>query len=186
MKAFIVCASLGIAAVGACPSACAFYHLESAIILKSAEPDWDYLTLDPRRGYLFIGRRGDGAAVFDIKTHKVVRTISNSEEAGAIVLVPEFDRGYTANEDGTTTVFQLSTLKSLGRFKFGADCDSGFYDPATKQIMFTMADSKAVPSLTQRPATLWARLLLTAARSKPARRIARGIYSPRYAIGTRW
>ena len=144
MKAFIVCATLGISAVGACPSASAFYHLESAVILKSAEPDWDYLTLDPRRGYLFIGRRGDGAAVFDVKTRKVVRTISNSEEAGAIVLVPEFDRGYTANEDGTTTVFQLSTLKSLGRFKFGADCDSGFYDPATKQIMFTMADSKAV------------------------------------------
>ena len=26
--------------------------MESAVILKSAEPDWDYLTLDPRRGYL--------------------------------------------------------------------------------------------------------------------------------------
>jgi hypothetical protein len=99
MKAFIVYASLGIAAVGACPSASAFYRLESAVILKSAEPDWDYLTLDRRRGYLFIGRRGDGAAVFDIKTHKVVRTISNSEEAGAIVLVPEFDRGYTGGRD---------------------------------------------------------------------------------------
>src|SRR5438067_3366567 len=110
MKTMIIIRlAMGIAAAVTCTSACAFYRLESAITLKSAEPDWDYVTLDPARGYLFIGRRGEGAVVFDIKTRKVVRTIGKSEDAGGVVLVPEFDRGYTANEDGTTTVFQLST-----------------------------------------------------------------------------
>ena len=145
MRAIILCAALGLSVLAASGPASAFYRLEDAVTLKGGgAPDWDYVTLDPARDYLFIGRRGDGAVVFDLKTHTVVRTIDKSEGAGAIVLVPEFDRGYTANEDGTTTIFQLSTLKTLDRVKFGDNCDSGFYDPVTKQIMFTMGDSKAV------------------------------------------
>ena len=144
MKTMIVCAALGIAAAGSVTPTYAFYRLESAVTLKSEEPDWDYVTLDSARGYLFIGRRGEGAIVYDVKSRKVLRTIDKSDEAGAIVLVPEFDRGYTANEDGTTTIFQLSTLKTIDRAKFGADSDSGFYDPVTKQIAFTMGDSSAV------------------------------------------
>jgi hypothetical protein len=129
----------------ACPTlAQQFYHLESAVLLKSAAPDWDYVTLDPSRGYLFIGRRGEGVVVYDVKTKKVVRTIDKTDDANAITLVPEFDRGYSTNGDGTTTAFQLSTLKTIDRIKIGEDADSGFYDPVTKQIAFTMGDSKAI------------------------------------------
>jgi DNA-binding beta-propeller fold protein YncE len=41
-------------------------------------------------------------------------------------------------------MFALSTLKTLGRIKFGEDADSGFYDPVTGQIALTMGDSKAI------------------------------------------
>src|SRR6516165_9295484 len=103
-------------AIVACPTqAQQFYHLESAVALKSAAPEWDYVTLDPTRGYLFIGRRGDGVTVYDVKAKKVVRTIDKTDDANAITLVPEFDRGYTTNGDGTTTAFQLSTLKTIDR-----------------------------------------------------------------------
>jgi len=144
MIRIIVCAALAVAAVAPPAPAGAFYRLESAVTLKSAQPDWDYVTLDPARGLLYIGRRGEGAIVYDVKSRKVVRTIGDSDDAGAIILAPEFDRGYTANEDGTTTIFQASTLKTLGRVKFGKDSDSGFYDPVTKQIAFTMGDSSAI------------------------------------------
>ncbi len=144
MKTLIVGAALGIAAAVAVTPAGAFYRLETAVTLKSEKPDWDYVTFDPARGHLFIGRRGEGATVYDVKSRKVLRTIDKSDDAGAIVLVPEFDRGYTANEDGTTTIFQLSTLKTIDRMKFGGDSDSGFYDPVTKQLAFTMGDSGAV------------------------------------------
>jgi DNA-binding beta-propeller fold protein YncE len=144
MKSFLTCAAVAVAII-ACPTqAQQFYHLESAVALKSGAPEWDYVTLDPNRGYLFIGRRGDGVTVYDVKAKKVVRTIDKSEDANAITLVPEFDRGYTTNGDGTTTAFQLSTLKTIDRIKFGEDADSGFYDPVTKQIAFTMGDSKAI------------------------------------------
>ncbi len=144
MKPLLACAALGIAAFAASTQAQQFYRLESAVALKGAAPDWDYVTLDPARGYLFIGRRGDGVTVFDINKKKVVRNIDKSDDANAIVLVPEFDRGYTINGDGTTTAFQLSSLKAIDRIKIGEDADSAFYEPVTKQLAFTMGDSKKI------------------------------------------
>jgi len=144
MRPFLACAALGIAAFATAAQAQQFYHLESAVTLKGAAPDWDYVTLDPARGYLFIGRRGDGVTVFDVHAKKAVRNIDKSEDANAIAVIPEFDRGYTINGDGTTTVFQLSTLKSIDRIKIGEDADSAFYDPVTKQLAFTMGDSKKI------------------------------------------
>ncbi len=124
-----------------------FYRLEAAAVLKSPSPEWDYLTLDEGRGYLFIGRRADGVSVYDVKARRVVRTIANSEDANAVTLVPEFDRGYTTNGDGSTTAFRLSTLETLERIKLGEDADAGIYDPVTKQIAFTMGDSQKIAFL---------------------------------------
>src|SRR5439155_942413 len=121
-----------------------FYRLEASAVLKSPSPEWDYVTLDERRGYLFIGRRADGVTVYDVKAGRVVRTIANSDDANAVTLVPEFDRGYTTNGDGSTTAFRLSTLEAIERIKLGEDADSGFYDPVTKQIAFTMGDSSRI------------------------------------------
>ena len=148
MKTLCAFLFLAVAAVASLvPSLAAaesFYRLESAVTLKSAKPDWDYLAFDASRGNLFIARRGEGLVVYSAKTKKMVRTIDDSDDAGATVLVPEFDRGYTANEDGTSTVFRLSTLKTIERMKFGNDADAGVYEPVTKQIAFTMADSSAL------------------------------------------
>ncbi len=121
-----------------------FYRLESATTIPGASPSWDYLAKDPARPYLFIGRRAGGMMVYDTDAQKVVQFIENSKNAGAIVLLPEFDRGYTANEDGATTIFQLSTLKTLDRVKFGEDADGVFYEPVTRQLVFTQGDSKAL------------------------------------------
>ena len=144
MRRLASCAALAIGAIACAAQAQPFYHLESAVTLKGASPEWDYVTLDPARGYLFIGRRGDGVTVFDVNSKTIVRTIDRSENANATALIPEFDRGYTINEDGTTTVFQLSTLKTIDRTKIGDDADSAFYDPATGQLAFTMGDSSKI------------------------------------------
>jgi DNA-binding beta-propeller fold protein YncE len=144
MKPKLVLASV-VLALGAFPAfAQQFHRLESAVTLKSAQPDWDYVTLDPARGHLFIGRRGEGVVVYDVRSKKVIRTLDKSDDANAITLVPEFDRGYSTNGDGTSTVFVISTLKTLDRIKVGEDADSAFYEPVTKQLAFTMGDSKKI------------------------------------------
>lgn len=124
-----------------------FYRLESAVSLPTSAPDWDYVAFEPARSYLYIGRRGDGVGVFDVKAGKLVKTIENSQEANATVLVAPFDRGYTVNEDGTSTMFQLSTLKTLKRIPVGEAADAGVFEPVSGQVMITISDEKSVAFL---------------------------------------
>lgn len=116
------------------------YRLQSAVKLPGAAPSWDYITLDPRRPWLFVGRRKDGEQVYDLRRRAIIRRIARSEGADAARLAPQFDRGYTANEDGTTTVFRLSSLATMARIKLGGSVDSVFFEPVTSQMVFTLGD----------------------------------------------
>ncbi|MDB5419954.1 MAG: hypothetical protein JWP50_3373 [Phenylobacterium sp.] len=138
------------------------YRLESAVTLKGASPSWDYVTVDPVRSYVFVGRRKLGVTVYDAKAQRQVGRIENSEGANIAALVPEADRGYTANEDGSTTVFQLSTLKTLDRVKLGESADAAFYEPVTGQLAFTLGDSRELVFVDAKTARLTGRLHMDA------------------------
>lgn len=132
-------AALAVASLAAAP----FYRLESALTIPSGSlPNWDYLTFDPSRDVLYISRREDGILIYDAKQRKITGTIENTKGGNATTLVPEFDRGYVTNTDGSLTIFQLSTLKTLDRVKLGGDADNAFFDPVTKQLLVTMGDTK--------------------------------------------
>jgi DNA-binding beta-propeller fold protein YncE len=120
------------------------YRLESATTLAGASPSWDYLTFEPGRSRLFIGRRGDGVTVYDVTRDRVIAVIERSQGANATALAPEVDRGFTANEDGSTTMFELSTLRTLDRLTLGTDADAAVYEPSTRQVAFTMGDSRMI------------------------------------------
>ncbi len=141
-----------------------FYRLESSVILPGVAPAWDYLALDPVHSLLFIGRRQAGVTVYDLAAQKVRRVIDESEGANATALVPEFDRGYTTNEDGTTTVFRLSTLETIGRIKFGNDADAAIYEPLSKQLAFMMGDSKAITFIDAEHGTVTAKVNMPSAK----------------------
>jgi DNA-binding beta-propeller fold protein YncE len=133
--------ALGLAAgAGAQP----FYRLESAVTLPGAQPAWDYLVFDAARGFLFIDRRGDGVTVYDTAASKVVGQIEQSNGANATALIPEFDRGYTTNGDGSTTIFKLSTLKTIARVKLGDSADAAFYEPVSKLLAYMMGDEHKI------------------------------------------
>jgi DNA-binding beta-propeller fold protein YncE len=138
------------------------YRLESAVTLPGHSPGWDYLTVDPGRSYLFIGRRAQGVTVYDVATGRPVATIENSRGANIAALVPEVGRGYTANGDGTTTVFDLSTLKTLDRLKLGESADSAFYEPLTGQVAFTLGDSHELVFVTAKTGAVAGRLHIDA------------------------
>lgn len=138
LAAACVLATLGPAM--AANAAGAIYRLDSVVALKGARPSWDYLTFDAARGYLFLGRRAAGVTIYDVAAHKVVGQVERSQGANAATLVPEFGRGYTANGDGSTTVFDLTSFKAIDRIKLGGAADAAFYDPATKQLAFTRGD----------------------------------------------
>src|SRR5215472_4418198 len=122
------------------PAPKAVYRLAATVPFKGKVPGWDYVTFDAKTGRLFIGRRANGVTVYDTKAAKVIKTIARSEAANGAVLVPEFDRGYTANGDGTVTVFRLSDLATLDRVKLGDSADAAYYDPASKRVVITRGD----------------------------------------------
>ena len=139
------------AAIAPCTAwAQGFYRLESVRNLPGAHPEWDYVTLDAAHDRLFIGRRGAGVTVVDLVPGKGAWQIANSQGANAVALVPASDRGYTANEDGSTTVFRLSDLKTIERIRFGEDADSAFLEPGSQQLAFTMGDSHRIKFLDSR------------------------------------
>ena len=142
LAAALVACAVGAASVAIAAAAAAdpVYRLDAVIALKGVRPSWDYLTFDPERSYLFLGRRAAGVTVYDVKAHRVVAQVERSEGANQAALVPEFGRGYTANGDGTSTVFDLATFKALDRIKLGDSADAAFYDAATKQLAFTRGD----------------------------------------------
>ncbi len=129
-----------VAVFGTTATAAPVYHLQSELALKGASPSWDYLSFEAARNRLFLGRRGAGVTVVDTATGQVTATIDNSKGANLALPVPVLDRGYTANGDGSTTVFTLSTLKTLARVKLGESVDAAFFDPATKTMVFTDGD----------------------------------------------
>jgi hypothetical protein len=157
---FLAAAAALAAAWCTLPAAAQFHRLEAEVKLGSAAPDWDYLSFHPARGHLFIGARHNGVIVYDVNAKKVVRKIHDSEGANATTLVTEFDRGYTANEDGTSTVFRLSTLETIGKIKLGEDADAGFYDPVTKQIAFMRGDSHEITYVDAKSAAVVGRLAM--------------------------
>lgn len=139
------------------------YKLDLAFPLKGAAPSWDYLTFDPVRSRLYLGRRAAGVTVYDTRARAVVGQVENSAGANVATLAPEFGRGYTTNGDGTTTVFDLDTFKAIDRIKLGDDADAAFYDPATRQLVFTMGDSHQLTFVDAKSASVTGRLHMAAA-----------------------
>jgi DNA-binding beta-propeller fold protein YncE len=111
------------------------YRLESATVLPSTNTDWDYLAFDAARSYLFIARRGDGLTVFDVRTNKVVTNVPGTQGANGILLLPQFDRAYVVNTDGTMTTIALSTLTLLKWEQLDqAGLNGIIYEPTTQQM----------------------------------------------------
>jgi hypothetical protein len=112
------------------------YTKEQSVALPSTDTGWDYVKFAPGTPYLFMGRLGDGLTVFDADTNRVVTTLPNSKGANGPLLLPRYDRGYVAMDDGTLLSFELKSLKVIARMKLASDggLNSGMLDPATGQI----------------------------------------------------
>lgn len=135
------------------------YRIDSAVTLQGQDaPNWDYLAFDPATSLLYVSLRQEGALVYDTKAKKVFRTLDDSKGANAFVLLPEYDRGFVINQDGSATVFELATHKTLKRVKFAEEADNGFYDPATRQVLVTTGGAHEAVFLDPKTAEVLGRL----------------------------
>ena len=109
------------------------YHVAKTYKL-GGEGSWDYLTLDSASRRLYISR-ATHVMVIDADSGKSVGDIADTPGVHGIALAPDLGRGFVSNgREGTVTIFELDTLKPLGKIKVGDNPDAILYDPATKRV----------------------------------------------------
>ncbi len=78
---------------------------------------WDYLTLDPQARLLYVSHSTE-VDILDIDQEKMIGKIADTPGVHGIALAPDLGRGFTSNgKDGTVTIFDLKTGKTLDRVK---------------------------------------------------------------------
>lgn len=112
------------------------YTQQSAVTLPSTNTGYDYVKMQPGTSRLFMARLADGLTVFDVDTNKVITTVANSVGANGPLLLPQYNRGYIAMDDGSMLTVDLKTLQPISRDPLASDggLNSAIYDPYTKQV----------------------------------------------------
>ncbi len=133
--AFLLCA-------GALPSSTPFYHVAKSITL-GGEGGWDFLAFDAAGHRLFIARE-TRVMVVDSDTGTALGEIPGLNGAHGVALASETGHGFaTAGRDGAVTMFDLETLKVLGKTPAAPDADAVLYDPASKRIFTFNGDARS-------------------------------------------
>ena len=91
------------------------------------EGGWDLLTVDPAAHRLYVSR-GTRVMVIDADTLKLVGEIPDTAGVHGIAIASDLGRGFTSNgRTGSSTIFDLATLKPVGEVKTGENPDMILY-----------------------------------------------------------
>jgi DNA-binding beta-propeller fold protein YncE len=102
---------------------------------------WDYIVLDTAADRLFIARQ-NRVMVVDPESGNRLGEIPGLDGAHGIALAYEAGHGFaTSGRDGRVTMFDLRTLKVLGRTPAAEDADAVLYDPASKRVLTFNGDA---------------------------------------------
>jgi DNA-binding beta-propeller fold protein YncE len=110
------------------------YQLQKEIPLDG-DLGWDYLSVDPNMGHLFISH-GIMVQVLDLKIERTIGIIQNTTGVHGIALVPESGKGYISNgRIDSITIIDINNLATLGKIaSTGKNPDAIIYDPFSKRV----------------------------------------------------
>jgi DNA-binding beta-propeller fold protein YncE len=113
------------------------YHVIKTYKL-GGEGGWDYLTFDNSTHYLYIYlyiSRATHVIVFDTDSGKQLGDIGDTPGVHGIALAHDLGRGFISNgREGTVSIFDIKTFKTLSKVKVGENPDAILYDPVTKRV----------------------------------------------------
>ncbi|RZL82023.1 MAG: YncE family protein [Rhodococcus sp. (in: high G+C Gram-positive bacteria)] len=117
-------------------------HSVAEIALPGDNSRFDYESLDPERGLLFIAHLGASEIIeVDVHTRQVVRTIPNLSQAHGVLVVPELRRVYvTATGDNRLVILDEDTAAVIGQAPTGDYPDGIAYDPK-RGVVWTTNES---------------------------------------------
>ena len=112
-----------------CPSG---YHILKTIPLGGTA-GWDYISMDSAAHHLYSERQTH-LDVLDVDSGTVVAKLTGMPGVHGIALVPDLGRGFTVEDNNTSSILDLRTLKKIGAVKTGKDPDSYAYDELTRRV----------------------------------------------------
>ncbi|HKV52712.1 MAG TPA: hypothetical protein VJO52_16065 [Gemmatimonadaceae bacterium] len=131
-----------IATLAAVPAPGPGYHVIKTYSL-GGEGGWDYLAYDSVGHRLFISRQ-DRVMVVDPATGRLLGEIPGFNRSHGIAFDYKTGHGFaTSGGDSSVVMFDLKTLKVLGRTTAAPDADAILFDPATGNIFTFNGDSKS-------------------------------------------
>jgi DNA-binding beta-propeller fold protein YncE len=108
------------------------------------EGGWDLLTVDPATHRLYVAR-GTRVMVIDGDTLKLLGEIPDTAGVHGVAIASDLGRGFTSNgRTGSSTIFDLETLKPVGEVKTGQNPDAILYEPKSHRVLAFNARSKDV------------------------------------------
>ncbi|MES2418198.1 MAG: YncE family protein [Bacteroidota bacterium] len=101
----------------------------------NSDGGWDYLAIDGKNNNLYLSH-GNQVNIINKNTGDSTSIIRNTQGVHGIAIANAFNKGYTSNgKMGTCTVFDLSTLASIGQISVGQNPDAIFFDDFSKKII---------------------------------------------------
>ena len=137
---------------------------------------WDYLTVDPEHGLLYVPRTTH-TMVLDAATGKTVADIPGQKRNHGVAIVASVGRGFISDgEDGSVTIFDLKTYQVLGKVKADKDADGIIYDPVSRKVLVSCGDAGVLIPIS-------ADVDPKTGNGRPARRLGRQARIPRRRRG---
>ena len=143
------------------------WHVEATISLPGEATRFDYESLDPETGRLFIAHLGDGRlVVVDTKSRHVVADLPGFPEVHGVLAVPSLHRVYATispspgRRRGALSVVDSGTLGISGTIPVGIHPDGLDYEPRTGRIFVSNEWGKSLSVVDAQTNTLVATIFL--------------------------
>jgi YVTN family beta-propeller protein len=108
---------------------------------------FDYIVFDGSSNRLYVSH-GTELDVIDADSGKLLGKVEPTPGVHGAAIVPELHRGFVTNgEDGTVSVFDTNTFKTLKKIPVAKDPDFVFYDPKTKRVLVCHGDGEVITAI---------------------------------------
>src|SRR5215472_7536928 len=108
---------------------------------------FDYIVFDSSSNRLYASH-GTKVDVVDADSGKVLGTVEDTPGVHGIAIVPSLHRGFTTNGgNGTVSVFDTNTFKTIKTIPVDKDPDFIFYDAQTKHVLVCHGDAAEITAI---------------------------------------
>ena len=129
------------------------YRITHSYVL-GGDGGWDYIVPDPPNHRLFIARQ-NRVMVVDEESGTLLGEVTGIQGAHGTAVVPATGHGFaTSGNDQSVVMFDLKTLKAVGRIPAAEDADAIIYDAASNRVFTFNGDAHSSTVIDPQAGTL--------------------------------